>query len=79
MVHHTMYYYGATIKNEVGGWKDGSVAKNVYCYSRRPELHSQNPYWELTSQKLTSGRNSSPGALTPHAQTYTKKSKSIKE
>lgn len=59
MVHHTMCYYGATIKNEVGGCKDGSVAKNVYCYSRRPELHSQNPYRELTSQEFTRGRNSS--------------------
>lgn len=43
MVHHTMCYYGATIKNEVEGWKDSSVAKNVYGFSRRPDFHSKNP------------------------------------
>lgn len=58
MVHHTMCYYGATIKNEVGGWKDGSVTKIVYCYSRRPEFRSQNPYQELTSGRNSSSRGS---------------------
>lgn len=72
MVHHTMCYYGATIKNEV--WAAGKMALWLRMYTATPDDLRSIPRTHIESSQVRSSQvavTPVPGALTPHAQTYT--------